>query len=169
MLVSAGPLLVGLLYDVRYADAGWVVQLLAIGTWFIVLASTNTVALFARGQVHLVAACNGAKVVAMILLIPSGYALFGFPGAVAGLSAADLIRYAISAFLVARAGLSGWGQDLWMSLTMAASAAAGWMTVLYLEGQGTHPAVVCAAAATAVTVLWLPALTWYWLRWSRTA
>ena len=40
---AGGPAAVRLLYDERYREAGWIVQLLALGSWFAVLEVTNTI------------------------------------------------------------------------------------------------------------------------------
>ncbi len=48
-LAASGPALIETLYDPRYADAGWILQLLAIGAWFHILQVPSGSALLALG------------------------------------------------------------------------------------------------------------------------
>ncbi len=163
LLVATGPPLVRFLYDDRYAEAGWIIQLLALGGWFVVLEGTNGAALLARGQANWVAACNAAKVLAMVVLLPLGYAQYGFPGAVAGFAAAEFFRYTVSVVAAGRAGLLRWTDDLVVSLNMALTAGGGWFAALYLQMWGAPHGLVVIWAAAAVALLSVPGLTWYCL------
>jgi len=126
-LVAGGPAAVELLYDQRYLGAGWIVQMLAIGTWFYTLEATNGAGLLALGRPKWVAAAGAGKLVGMLILIPVGYSLAGFPGAVAGFALAEVLRYVVSAFAASKAGLPGRGQDLALTALFFGSAQLGWM------------------------------------------
>lgn len=104
-LLGCGPLLVRFLYDDRWVQAGWILQFLAAGAWFQVLESANGAALIAHGRVSWVAAGSSAKLAGMLLLLPLGFYLAGFPGALAGLAASELARYAASSVGVRSRGL----------------------------------------------------------------
>ena len=100
-LIGCGPFLIGILYDDRYAAAGWILPFLAAAAWFQVLESANGAALIARGRVSWVAAGSAAKLAGMVILLPLGFHLGGFRGALTGLVLSDACRYLASAVGVA--------------------------------------------------------------------
>lgn len=161
-LGGGGEAAVRLLYDERYAQAGWILQLLALGSWFAVLEATNGAALLARGQANWTAASSAGKLAGMLVLIPLGYHLAGFPGAVAGLAASDVLKYVVSAFAASRAGLRGWPQDLRLSAWVLASAALGWIAALLAQNAGESHLAVAAIEFAVVTLAWLPLGASYW-------
>jgi O-antigen/teichoic acid export membrane protein len=122
-LIAGGPTLIRLLYDSRATSAGWVIQILAAGTWLLVLETSNGVALLALGQPKWVAAGNAAKLVGMLVLIPLGFSRYGFAGAVAGFAASELFRYTTSVVGSRRHKVACLRQDLYLtSLVMVTSA-----------------------------------------------
>ncbi|MBI4718386.1 MAG: oligosaccharide flippase family protein [Planctomycetes bacterium] len=124
-LVSCGPSLVSLLYDQRYAGAGVMLQLLAIGAWFQMLECTNGNALLALGEPSWVAAGNIAKVVSVVVLVPSGYAVAGLHGAIVGLVVADVVKYVVSTAATRAHGLSSGMRDAVLTLILLGLGAAG--------------------------------------------
>ena len=61
-LVGGGPTVVRLFYDNRYEEAGWMLQIVAMGSWFgVLLENTNGAALLARGLARWTAAGSGGK------------------------------------------------------------------------------------------------------------
>jgi O-antigen/teichoic acid export membrane protein len=155
-LAGGGAVVVTLLYDPRYEAAGWMVQMLALGSWFAVLEATNGAALLACGRPHWIAASGAGKLLGMLLLIPAGFALAGFPGAVAGLAASEVFRYAVSAFAVGRVGLASWRQDLRLTAWTLASAAVAWGLAGLAQQEGLPLAAAAAVVLIAVTLLWTP-------------
>jgi O-antigen/teichoic acid export membrane protein len=127
-LVSGGPTLIRFLYDDRALFAGTVLQILSVGTWFLSLEMSNGSALLAEGKPKWVAAGSAAKLVGMVILIPAGMALHGFPGAVAGFAASEIFRYAVSLVGASRSRLRGYRQDLVASVLIAATTLAGLLT-----------------------------------------
>lgn len=156
-LVGGGPAAVRLLYDQRYVEAGWILQLLALASWFGFLDSTNGAALLARGESQWTAASSGAKLVGMCALIPIGFHVAGFPGAVAGLAAADVLRYGVSAWAVARAGLRGWPQDLLLTAWLLGSALVARLASGVAERAGASRFVTALVVLVVVSVAWAPA------------
>jgi O-antigen/teichoic acid export membrane protein len=157
-LAGGGIAAVRLLYDERYDQAGWIVTLLAFSSWFTVLESTNGAALLARGEAHWTAASSAAKLVGMLALIPLGYAFYGFPGAVAGLAASEVFKYAVSAFAVARAGLSGWPQELRLTGWVLLTAGLGWALSSIAAGSGWGRFPAAGLVFVVVTLAWAPLL-----------
>jgi O-antigen/teichoic acid export membrane protein len=160
-LIGGGQAAVNLLYDRRYADAGWIVQLLALGSWFAVLESTNGAALLARGEANWTAASNGGKFVGMLLLIPLGYSIAGFQGAVVGLVASEVLKYAVSAWAAVRADLEGWPQDLRLTGWVFATASLGYVTAEIAARDGASRVVVACLVFLVVTLAWAPTLLTY--------
>ena len=155
-LAGGGTAVVHLLYDQRYLHAGWIVQILALSSWFTVLESTNGAALLARGEASWTAASSAAKLLGMLVLIPLGYALGGFPGAVAGLAISEIVRYSVSAFAVTRAGLRGWPKELRLSTWVFASAGLGWMSVQLAEREGWSAYSAALLVFVVVSLAWVP-------------
>lgn len=124
-LVGAGPLLVNALYDPRYVEAGWILQYLSAAAWFQVLECTNGAALLAKGRVRWVAAGSAVKVLGMLALIPIGYRLGGFPGALAGVVASEALKYLTAATGAAVAGLRDFRTDALLTGAVAGSATVG--------------------------------------------
>jgi O-antigen/teichoic acid export membrane protein len=124
-LIACGPFLIGMLYDKRYAQAGWILQLSAVAAWFQILECTNGVALLAKGRVSWLAAGNAVKLAALLVFLPLGFKIGGFPGAIVGLIVADVAKYLTSATGTAIHGLPGFGRDIVLTATTAGLSALG--------------------------------------------
>jgi O-antigen/teichoic acid export membrane protein len=153
LLAASGGALIDTLYDRRYAAAGWVVQVLAIGAWFNVLWSTNVAALLALGKSKWMAATTFVKTLAIIALVPLGFRLHGFSGAVAGLAVAEVVQLVVSSAAVARQKLCSIWQDVPLSLLVLTSTLAG-----FWAGPGiAHSHVPALLGATLVVItMWAP-------------
>lgn len=128
LLVALGPLLVATLYDERAVAAGWMIQVLAVGGWFLILESANGTALLAKGLAKWVAAGSFAKLLGIVVLLPIGYHFAGFSGAVVGFAMTELFRYLVSAYAAQRAELSTLKQDLRVSLGCFLGGAAAFVS-----------------------------------------
>jgi O-antigen/teichoic acid export membrane protein len=127
-LIAGGPTLIRLLYDARATSAGWVIQILAAGTWLLVLETSNGIALLALGHPKWVAAGNAAKLVGMLILIPIGYSRYSFPGAVAGFATSEILRYATSVVGSRRYKVACLSQDLGLTMLTIGTSAIGLLT-----------------------------------------
>jgi len=132
-LLGGGPALIRLLYDQRATDAGWIVQTLSVGTWFLAIETTNSTALMARGQPKWMAIGSAAKLAGMFLAIPIGFHVAGFRGAVIGFSASELLRYCASVAGGVTIQLRSYRQDMVLSATVAGTAAVGWLATWQLR------------------------------------
>jgi hypothetical protein len=139
------------------------VQLLALGTWFLALESTNGCALLACGKAKWVAAGSGAKVLGMFVFIPLGMSLYGFPGAVFGFALSELCRYAVSVTGTSRIKLQGLRQDGLLSCAVALSTACGLVVAALMSelpvNRGLHQSRLVhflhgAAIFVAVSMCW---------------
>ena len=157
--IGGGAVAIRLIYDARYTDAGWMVQLLALAGWFGTPEAANTAAILALGKPMWLVVGNGAKLVGMFTLIPLGFHFADFPGALAGYVASELFRYAFSSIALRRLGLTAWRQDIGYSAAVAVSSLSGWLAARGLEALGCPVFVQAIAVFLAATITWLP-----WLR-----
>lgn len=168
-LIAGGPTAIGLLYDPSYSDAGWQVQILAIGGWWLILARTYEAALFAAGVPKWNSLASFGKIIAMAGFISLGYWLgeraggYGFPGAIAGFSLSEVARYFIAAASSRRIGMSGFGQDFRLTMLVGLSAGVGAVVEYFMRTWDWNILVRCALVAVVVTVFWVP-LAWPLLR-----
>ena len=158
-LIGGGQAAIALVYEDTYEAGGWMLQLLAMGCWFAAPDQTNAYAMLASGQPRWLAAANFGKLVGMVLLMPLGYHLAGFPGALTGFAMSELFRYAVSTTGVYRHGLYTIRQDLAVSAVVLVASVAGRYTVRFLAEREVHVALQSLAVFVVVSVIWLP-----WLR-----
>jgi O-antigen/teichoic acid export membrane protein len=154
LLIATGPELIELLYDPRYHDAGWMVQLLALGTWFQMPQTLSGNALLALGRPHWMAIGNGAKFLAMLVLVPAGFLMLGVPGAIAGLAGAEAGRWVAYAAGARRHGLPGWLPDLRATLLVAVAGVGGLAVARWLHADGVTTLPRLGAALGTVFVVW---------------
>ena len=89
-LFAAGSFIVSFLYDPRYAEAGTMLQILALGTLsypFLIISDAFT----ATGDSHIYALGSILKAVALIGFVVIGFFAFGLPGAIAGIALHRLV------------------------------------------------------------------------------
>lgn len=163
-LVACGPSLVKLLYHGPYEEAGWMVQLLAISSWFQILEVTNGSALLARGKSRWIAASTFAKVLVMSALLPIGFyfadkdgsnVMRGLAGALIGIGLSDAARYLVSTIGAHRLklGVSPFVSDLFLTLVVAST---GVGTLLLLHWLDFKPIHAFPLSALLVTLCWAP-------------
>lgn len=158
LLLAAGPVFVELFWPEPYRDAGWMVQILAVATWFNAVEATLEAPLLARNEPKKVAGANLAKVLGMLVLMVAGYALAEVPGALAGLAGSELVRYFHTRHAVRPAALGGIDQDLRYTALFLASSGAGVLAIAGCEALALHTAFAALAASIVVGIVWLPLL-----------
>ena len=89
-VAGAAHLIITLLYDPRYAQAGSVLQALAIRAVLLALASTGEDFLISAGQFHVILVGNVLRTAWIVLGSLIGYYFLGFMGFVYGLSLSGL-------------------------------------------------------------------------------
>jgi lipopolysaccharide exporter len=89
-LAGAAHLIITLLYDPRYSEAGSVLQALAIRAVLLSFASPAEDLLISAGQFHVILAGNVLRASWIVLASLVGYYFFGFLGFVYGLSLSGL-------------------------------------------------------------------------------
>ena len=163
-LIAGGPMLIRFLYDRRATAAGPLVQVLAIGTWFTTLEGANAAAILSLGKPKWLAFGNGAKLAAMVVLIPIFAKFFGFQMTVLAFSLTELARYVVSARACTLVGLSPIRQDAFLSGGIGLTAFLGLgLSKVYERARlpitSTHldAFVEGAAIFLLVTAIWLGA------------
>ncbi|MBV6625383.1 MAG: oligosaccharide flippase family protein [Rivularia sp. (in: Bacteria)] len=111
-LVTVGDLVIGTLYDDRYAQATWMMPLLCAGIWFSLLFYTISPALMAIGKPLYLAQSNLARFVMIGLGLPLAYYRFGLIGAILAIAFGDLPLYFVNLYGLWREKLSCVMQDI---------------------------------------------------------
>jgi O-antigen/teichoic acid export membrane protein len=117
-LIVYGPLLIRLLYDSRYHEAGWILQLLALGQWFDVMSSANGSALLALARLRWQMAGNAIAVAALGVAIPVAFAWYGFTGAVGAMVVPPMLKYITIAAGARINGLQGLGIEFGLTAAL---------------------------------------------------
>ncbi|MBE9041831.1 oligosaccharide flippase family protein [Oscillatoriales cyanobacterium LEGE 11467] len=121
ILASFGDFIVLRLYDDRYAQASWMLPLLALGVWPAVLLRTNSPALMAIGKSNYAAFGNLFRFLFMAVGLPLGFYWGGLFGVVLVVTLNDLPPYLVLNYGLEREGLSGIKQDFQATLLLIAS------------------------------------------------
>ncbi len=159
-LLAGGPTLIEFLYDERALAAGWMVQALSLGSWFIALEAINNALILAIGKPYWTAAAHGAKVVGLIALIPLGHSLYGFPGAVLGFACADFFKYFVSMVAVERESIRMRRQDLGLSCMVVAASGCGLGVAMLAQSFDVHVFVRGVLVFLMVTAWWGALYLW---------
>jgi O-antigen/teichoic acid export membrane protein len=125
ILAVFGESLVGLLYDGRYADAGWMAQILALGAVGRLVAITSDRQILAVGDSFGYLLLQVARVVLLVACAFVGYRWDGFRGLLFGVAAARNLEYLPLALLLRRHGSWLPGLDAAAFLSSAAVIGAG--------------------------------------------
>ena len=119
VLLLTGAWLVDLLYDPRYADAGWMLQWLAVGLLGLRYQVLEQL-MFAAGRPGWVTANNALRALSLAIFIPLGYALGGEQGAVAGVVLSQFASWPLALLFKHRQGLLDWRSEThWLPATTA--------------------------------------------------
>jgi O-antigen/teichoic acid export membrane protein len=103
-LLLFGPDLVRVLFGAKYADAGWMLRVLAVGMFFRIADVVASNFFLAAGRPRMLVVLSGLKVVALFVCVPVGFAVGGLPGAIFGFVAVEVLRYLVGLEALRRAG-----------------------------------------------------------------
>jgi O-antigen/teichoic acid export membrane protein len=90
---ALGGVIVGLLYDPRYSQAGVILPILCVGVWFGILASTNDSILMGLSRPAYPALSNTAKLITYLVGAPLAFQFYGFMAAVAVIAGGEVVKY----------------------------------------------------------------------------
>lgn len=126
VLAVGGHLLVDFLYDARYAEAGWILELLAAGSVAAAITTTIEPVLLSHGDSFGYMVQMGTRLGFQITGMLIGARYGGTAGFIAGLVAADIINYPVLALLVRKYGVWMPGLDVTAFAVSCAAIGAGW-------------------------------------------
>ncbi|MBW4512725.1 MAG: oligosaccharide flippase family protein [Scytonematopsis contorta HA4267-MV1] len=111
-LITIGDLVVGILYDQRYAEATWMMPILSCGMWFSILFYTISPALLAIGKPLYSAQSNFARFGIITFSVPLVFQSFGVVGAIIVIAFSDLPLYIVNLYGLWQEKLSCFIQDI---------------------------------------------------------
>lgn len=121
-----GPFVILRLYPAKYADAAWMIPILALGLWHTLMYYTTSPVLFALGKSSYNAVGNAAYAITMLVGIPICFLHFGLAGAVIAIAAGDFPLYLITQFGAVREGVRPLAQDALMTVAFLTLLAIDW-------------------------------------------
>jgi O-antigen/teichoic acid export membrane protein len=143
--IATADIAVGIIYDPRYVQAGWMLAALLLGSWFSMLATLNEAYLLAAGRPAFNSATNVLRLAILAVGLPAGYHLAGFPGAIGAVILSEIGRYAFVGIGQHRLNLTFWKQDCGAMVFALAVVAAG-LALRSAIGLGSPAAAWIAAA-----------------------
>jgi O-antigen/teichoic acid export membrane protein len=135
-LVALSDLIIRLLYDPRYHQAGIILPLLLISAWVAILSTVNEYMLLGVSRPAITTYANGAKFLGYAIAAPVSFYYFGFLGALLAFSAGESIKYVALWLLSRRHHLSFARDDLALSILFIVSILLA-RKVLYMLGLTT--------------------------------
>lgn len=121
-----GDLAIELLYDARYLQAGWMVQVLAAGTVGSVICATAQQTMMAYGNSHHHFGFTSAKLALKLGCLAVGAYWGGVSGLIVGVAAAEVLTYLPLAWVLRRYGVWTPGLDLGAFAASALVIGIGW-------------------------------------------
>jgi O-antigen/teichoic acid export membrane protein len=133
-----GPLLVGLLYDSRYHDAGWIVRILCLRVAMQCALAPCSVFMIALGHSRQLFIGNISRFFAVWIGIPLGWHLGGLPGVVWATTLAELPMLLVFLRTMQRDGLLRPLRELFAPAAFAGGALASWAAHASLPSYVAH-------------------------------
>lgn len=118
--IAFGDFAIRIIYDARYAAAGWMLPVMLAGVWAAILCSMNEYVLIGLGKPLYGALGNLAKLIGLAIGIPVGLHLGGLGGAILAVALADCCRYLPILLGQRRETVSFLRQDIALSSVMVA-------------------------------------------------
>lgn len=121
LFTALSDVIVNLLYDPRYTQAGVMLPLLTVGVWFALLAGVNDTIVVGMGHPKLAAMGNVAKLLTFIVGVPLALGWRGLDAALIMLSAGEFVRYLVLWLMARREGVGFARDDLALTLLFVAA------------------------------------------------
>ena len=125
ILMTAGPAIIHVLYDVRYQGAGWIMVVLSIGAIGLRYQMVEQ-AYQAMHHPEFVTLANFMRLVALVVGILAGTHFWGVQGAVYGIALSQFAAWPLAWWFKARFGIYTWRAEAVFIPAIAAGALAGW-------------------------------------------
>jgi O-antigen/teichoic acid export membrane protein len=124
-LAATGQLIVGVLYDHRYAEAGWMLQILALSLVWARYDATQQLYL-ALGEPRFVAFLNFARFGSVFVALLIGYTIAGIRGAIWGFALHQLVIALLSYRFNALLRINDFARDLGVLVALPIGYGVGW-------------------------------------------
>lgn len=96
-MVLMGSILIDYLYDERYADAVWMIQILPLGMLIAVLSQTYQNVILAKGKSGVLTLVNFIQLLIQVTAILIGHHLYGVLGIIVGYTLVGWLMYPVNA------------------------------------------------------------------------
>lgn len=154
LCASAIPL-INILYDERYADAGWILQILAAGAWLRALEIVPGSALLARGLPIWITMGHGAKLMGLVLFVSTGFWLWGFKGGVVGVALSNILLYGVVSIGANQQGVATVRSDMIVTMLAAVSVVVGILAADQVASDQGGDLIRFFAAASISSICWV--------------
>jgi len=154
--MGGGQTIIDILYDNRYAQAGWMLQVISMANWFYVLQSTGGAPILSQGRAYFIVLANVGRLIGIIAFTMIGYDSYGFPGALFGYSASEIARYLLLGTALSRMGVNVFKMDALLTLLVGISATAGYWGANWARAAGLHIVVEAGVVFVLVSAVWAP-------------
>lgn len=133
-LIASAPAIVDVLYDDRYADAGWMMQILAV-VLFTVPSRLSAMCLLSLGRSRQHSNIIAVRLAVLFAAVPLGFFAFGIAGAVWGVVASALAAIPPTFVYAARLGFFDLKRELLPLPAVVAGALAGLLINFVITGR----------------------------------
>jgi O-antigen/teichoic acid export membrane protein len=121
-----GSRMVDLLYDDRYASAGWIMQILSAGTVFSALNLSAGPLLMAHGRSRRAMVLQISRVTVAITAMVIGGTVWGIQGLIFAIASTDAINQPLNYLATREFNVRDWRLDICFVALMATLIGAGW-------------------------------------------
>ena len=126
LMIIGGQFLIELLYDPRYYSAGWMLQILSVGTIGSIISASAGAALLSLGDSFNFMLFQVARALLLVLCMLVGGHYFGVTGLISGVAVSKILSYPFLAVILSR-------HKIWLpALDMSAYLASGLFVILGL-------------------------------------
>lgn len=132
LLASSGHVIIELLYDSRYINAGWMLEYLALATVFVGVTMAGT-CLLALGDSKAIMKLTAASSVALFIAVPISYSFFGIEGAVLAIALNSTVELPIIFSMMKKYHLLNWKKEIQFFPLFFVCYAVGHFSLLYFE------------------------------------
>ena len=131
VLASSGRVIIDLLYDDRYIEAGWMFEYLSLSTVFVGITMAGTCFL-ALGDSKSIMKLTAASSIALFITVPIAHVFFGIEGAVLAIALNSLVELPIIFSMMNRYQLLDWKKEIQFFPLFFVSYVIGYLTLSFL-------------------------------------